>query len=212
MNPLRHIQVATIVLISSVSIEALSQETPSKALKKLEKESVKSEVDSDKQNSSSAGLRRITREFDEDYRSLTENYDVDIDVEAIEASVAKAVEAALGPMQRALQSLESLPIALEHINLNIEPIDIEPIEINIEPIEIDLDMNEFINEIPHVDIDIDSNDELLDAEDEDENNGNIDKDKNKDKEKLKEKDKDKKQGKEKDKDKTKGLVKIKKGN
>ena len=199
MNPFRYILLATILFFLCASA-VFSQGTSPKTPKKLNKESVKSEEDKDSNDPRSAGLKKLTHRSEEYNRGHWENIDVNIDVEAIEATVAEAVESALESLEVSMASIDNLHV--EPIEVNIPAVDIEPIEVNIPAINIPaLDIN--IEPIGPIEINLDMDD------DDDQGDEKIDKDK--DKEKVKEKDKGKKSDKEKEKERSKGLVKIKKG-
>jgi hypothetical protein len=141
------------------------------------------------------------------------NIDVNIDEEALEASIEVAIKNAMESL-RVLEQLEIHiePISIDLSNLNLlhNPIviDIPHIEENVEPIDIDLDEMDFDMDID-MDFDIDNDfDWDNDNGNDDDNDWSFDKDKKKEKEKLKEeKDKPAKPTKQ-EKDKAKGLKKI----
>ena len=119
-------------------------------------DTTKEEEKSDTKNGRTNGLKRITP---------PRHWDVDED--AIEVNVERAVERAMQSVEVALEKMEihmrPLNFNMSHINIapvhvQIPNIAIEPIEINIPPIEVN---------IPKIDVDIDHHFRHLDWDDDD---------------------------------------------
>ncbi len=157
-----------------------------------------------------AGLKRIAG------GSHHRDIRIQLNEEAMEASVEAAIESAMVSVESALRQLEHLEfiepieINLDHLDLALEPLEIEipELEIDIEPIHIDLDELEL-----HRDFDASfDHDRDWEEHDQEVDHNKHDKDKHKDKNKSKHKEKEKagdKSDKTESNDKAKGLKKIK---
>lgn len=159
-----------------------------------------------------AGLKRIAG------GSHQRNLRIQLNEEAMQASVEAAVESAMVSVESALRQLEHLEfiepieVNLDHLDLALEPIEIEmpELDVDIEPINIELDELDL-----HLDFDADYDHAMNWEEDELDEDQDKDKDKDKDKHKDKDKSKHKEKAKTGDKfhkpetnDKAKGLKKI----
>jgi hypothetical protein len=188
-------------LLASLATVGFSQQTNPRQEKKTQ--ITEGTVEESKTN----GLRKVTN-------NRNWNFEVNIDEEALEASIEAAIERAMLDVEVAMERLEKLEIHLEPIEINLSAL--ENMDINIDPIvidigDLDIDIEVEVDELEDLDIEVDLGD--LD-EDED---GEADDDRKKglkklssdpDKEKLKEKsDKEKEKGIKEDK-KSKGLKKI----
>jgi hypothetical protein len=187
----------TCFFIGLAVMPGFSQVTQSSTLK------VKSKTETSK----SEGLVKLAE--GSQYRHM----DIDIDEEALEASIEKAIESAMKSVESALEKLEKLEINIEpiEINLNDTNIDVDPVLINIpdldihiEPMKIDLDDMDIVIDLDEMDLDM--HHDHFDWKN-DEDAGDHDHSIDKDKHKNKEKDKIDKSTKA-TKDKSKGLKKI----
>ena len=186
------------LFIGLVSIPGFAQENPVPAKERATSSSPKS-----------AGMRKVAS--GSQWRNM--DVEINIDEEALEASIETAVEEAM----EAVEVLENLEINIEPIEINLGylNIDIDPIVINIPDINFDIEHIEIVIEPIHIDVDevdINIEENRFDwNDDDDDDDQSFDKDKEKDEVKYKVKDKSDKAVKE-DKsevnDKAKGLKKI----
>jgi hypothetical protein len=191
-------QLLTCLLIGLIAIPGFSQSTIKK--------------DESSADSKSAGLKKI----DSGSQFRNRNFNVNIDEEALEASIELAVRDAMRSVEQVLEKLEihiePIEINLNNLDLNIDPIVINTpkIDVNVDPIDIDLDDMDFDMVM---DIDVDIDDDRFDWDNDDEDNDSFfQKEKAKEKEekekmKSKEKEKSDKQINQ-EKDMAKGLKKI----
>src|SRR5690348_4494923 len=104
------------------------------------------------ESSKTAGLRKIAS------GSGLRDIEVNIDEEALEASISAAVEEAMASVDEAMENIEihidPIEINLSDMDINIDPIviNIPNIDVNIEPIEVEIE-----------DMDIDIDDDHYDA-------------------------------------------------
>lgn len=181
----------------SLSTVCFSQTNPEQ-----EKKTTTTEVKLEE--SKTSGLRKLTNNRSWDFK-------VNIDEEALEASIELAIEQAMNSLEVAMEKLEKLEIHLEPIEINLSAlenldIDIDPIVINIDDLDIDIE----IDELEDLDIDLDID---IDIDTDDDEEGDLRKaglkklSTDPDKEKGKEKS-DKEKGSKEDKTKSNGLKRI----
>ena len=213
------VRFATVSLLVFSAVTGFSQQTNPRQEKKTH---VASPAEATIEEPRTNGLRRLTNNRNWDF-------EVNIDQEALEASIESAIERAMNEVEAAMESLEKLEIHLEPIEINLSAlenldINIEPIVIDIGDLDIDVDIEIDEPEDLDIDIDLDPVDDLdidMDEADFDRiENEEDDEDANRktglknlstdpDKEKVKEKsDKSKEKGSKEDKNKAKGLRKI----
>lgn len=132
----------------------------------------------------SEGLRKVTT------RSFDQEINIEIDEEAIEATVNEAMKSVEDVLKNLELNLENLEINLSELEILAEPIVINIPDIDLEPLEFDFHDTDF-------DIDIDEHSDW--DNDTDDDDQFIEKEKSKDKDKS---------DKIEDKDKSKGLKKI----
>jgi hypothetical protein len=187
---------AFVVLAVSLAISGFSQDTNTTKSEK------KSKSDTAKEESRSAGLRKIAARPDRDW-----DFDIHIDQQALNANIDAAVENAMKSVDVALKNLD---IHLDPIDINLGNLDIEPIEVHIPNLDFDLPPVDVDQHDLHIDMNIGrdnfhwnkdrDNDEDEKVIHKDESTSPANQDKNKEKDKAKDKS-DKK-------DKTKGLKKL----
>ena len=194
MKPFKLIILASF-LFTIVAVTGFAQgNSPKSQKQKVEKKAVpvkeKAKADESAASPSSTGLRRLTNLSDEEGEVDQEDIDIliniDIDEDALQATIERSVEGAL----------ESIEPILE--NLAIEPFEVE---IDMEDLDIDIDNDIDIDDDNDIDVDIDVDyDDWEDDGDDELWNDQDEKDKAKNKDKAKS---------DKEKDRSKGLKKIK---